>query len=331
MRTHQSFKMLCIGFGVAMIAGCADATSMSPASGSLRTAAHSLGGVPSFLEINGKTTRHVVKPYSCPATGSLEYVSVHPGFDVYVFAGKFAGQNPCGVINQGIADGPAGLFVNPATHDLYVANPANFNILVFHRGQTKPFNRYSDPNGSAPTDVAVARDGTVVASDNCHVISTWIEGADGGTFVGDFPTNCDQGTYLTVRNDDTVYFDGADQGQGGLWKVRCPAGVCGVQTLLGVPPDSYYGLAIDDTGDLIAVDFNVRKAETFELPNPNPKTFHLNIGARAAAISEDNKHFFVADASNNDAAEYSYPFGDLVGTVPDPNSKGAPDGIAVDL
>jgi len=42
-----------------------------------------------------------------------------------------------------------------------------------------------------------------------------------------------------------------------------------------------------------------------------------------------NNHWFVADASNNDAAEHAYPSGSLIGTVPG-NPGGNLVGIALD-
>jgi hypothetical protein len=47
------------------------------------------------------------------------------------------------------------------------------------------------------------------------------------------------------------------------------------------------------------------------------------------AINERDNHWFVADSSNHDAAEYSYPSGTLVGTVPC-CAGGVAIGVAVD-
>jgi hypothetical protein len=207
-----------------------------------------------------------------------------------VYVGNFAGQAPCGQITSSTLQFPQGLYVQPATHDLYVAN--HHNVLVFHRGQPEPYNTYTDPSGQDPINVTVSADGTVLASNVTNLsqseagsISTWIAGPNGGTFVGNFPeTNSEQGANIAVKKNGTVYFSDVDRAmlQGFLWTVACPAGVCGVQTqVAGVDLKFPGGMAFDDTGDLLMTDAMAVTADTFELPNPQPSTFPL-IGFPAA-------------------------------------------------
>jgi hypothetical protein len=220
-----------------------------------------------------------------------------------------------------------------------VANDADHNVLVFHRGQTTAYNTYTDPTFEDPVDVTVAKDGTVIASnlERPHFaiqgsISTWVGGPNGGTFVGNFPmTKGNPGQYVTVQKNGTVYFDDlvGQTNFGELWFVSCPAGACGAQTqVAGVSFNVPGGLASDDTNDLLANN-GFGQADTFELPNPNPKTFPLVGAPIGMAINELDHHWFVTDTNNNDAAEYLYPSGKLVGTVPG-NQYGDLMGIAVD-
>jgi hypothetical protein len=292
------------------------------------------------VQVKPLTAQRFTNFYSCPAHGSIVYVSDAANNIIYGYAGKFLGQGPCAQIGIGHLNFPWGLHVDTATHDLYVANMRDFDVLVFHRGQTTAYNAYSDASGQLPQDVTLAPDGTVIASNAVQYggpeagsLSTWIKGANGGTFVGNFPmTNDTQGGYLAVKASGIVYFNDVDSNSndGALWKVSCPAGVCGLQTLAGISFLSPGGLAIDRTGDLLAIDPAASTADTFELPNPKPKTFSLVAGsAIGLAINATDRFLFAADPDKNSAAEYRYPSGTLVGTVPG-NQGGFPVGIAID-
>jgi hypothetical protein len=285
-----------------------------------------------------RDARHFTSFDACPATGPIKYVSDFNNNLVDIFVGKFAGQPPCGQITSQLQS-PWGIYVEPGSHDLYVANYLAHDVVVFHRGQTTPYNTYTDPGFQDPVDVAVAKDGTVIATNQTRPhyptrgsISTWTGGPNGGTYVGNFMmTVGSEGQYLTVQRNGTVYFDDlvGQTNIGALWFVSCPAGACGPQTqVAGVSFNSPGGLASDDTEDLLAIN-GFGSAETFELPNPNPKTFPLNGAPVAMAINALDHHWFVTDANNDDAAEYSYPGGKLVGTVPG-NAGGGLFGIAVD-
>ncbi|HKW44997.1 MAG TPA: hypothetical protein VJN22_05010 [Candidatus Eremiobacteraceae bacterium] len=275
--------------------------------------------------------------FSCPPTGSLKYVSDVFFNVVNVYVGTFAGQAPCGQIASNALQFPSGLYVQPATHDLYVAN--HHNVLVFHRGQPDPYNTYTDPSGQDPINVTVAGDGTVLASNFTNVsqseagsISTWIGGPNGGTFVGNFPeTNSEQGATIAAKKNGTVYFTDVDRTmlQGFLWTVSCPAGACGVQTrVAGVVLKFPSGMALDDTGDLLITDQMAVTLDTFELPNPNPSTFALAGRPDSLAISRHDHHVFVLDYASV-ADEYSYPDGALIGTVSGPHDS-VFAGLAVD-
>jgi hypothetical protein len=259
---------------------------------------------------------------------------------VNVYVGKFAGQAPCGQIASGLLKNPAGLYVKTATHDLYVANAGGSNILVYHRGQMNPYNVYTDPGVQFPVDVTMAKDGTVIASNSSQTngpekgsISTWIRGQNGGTFVGNFPMINDLfGLFVTVQKNGTVFYADVDATtlSGALWTLSCPAGACGAPTQVpGVSIIFPGGMGSDTTEDLLVNDRRAVTANTFELPDPTPSTFPLAGEPIGLAINKLDHHWFVADAQNNNAAEYLYPSGVLVGTVPG-NDGGEAYGIAVD-
>lgn len=240
--------------------------------------------------------------------------------------------------------------MQPTTHDLYVANYLGNDVLVFHRGQTFAYNIYTDPTTNSqgsptfPEDVTVAPDGTVIASNifsgegQDGSISTWIGGTGGGTFVGQFEmTNNNYGGWVTVSENGTVYFnelEGPPFGQVGLFTMSCPAGACGTQTQVPIDPSLIYpgGMEFDNAGNFLMsdIDFGLNTwADTYTLPNPAPARSLMIGQAYGMAIDKSNSHWFSADFQNNNAHEYLYPSGQLVGTVPG-NPNGFPVGIAVD-
>jgi len=347
MRILKSIAAAGAAVSLAFLVGCsgsgtsAIATEPTIAQGGAHT---TIANVPAMMRTLGMpnfrtSTGHRYKSfYACPANGPIKYVADYNNNLINIFVGKFAGQSPCGRLTSGLLS-PWGLFVEPGTHDLYVANDFGRDILVFHRGQTKAYDAYTDPTQQDPVDVTVAKDGTVIASNLVQInlleagsISTWTKGPNGGTFVGNFPI-ADGGTaaYVTVQKNGTIYYDDYPNqtNVGVLSSLSCPAGACGAQTqIAGVSFNIPGGLGSDDTDDVLA-DNGFGTAQTFELPNPNPSTFPVLGIPTGMAINELDHHWFVADGSNNDAAEYSYPDGKLVGVVQG-ESGGGTFGVAVD-
>jgi hypothetical protein len=344
MRYLAVLLMLCAACAIASIAAC---TNGGPAAIPQATSSHTaidrfpFARYPSVLDPAGRriaSVRHYRSSfYSCPARGATEYVSDEANSVIDIYNGKFAGQAPCGQIASTLLIQPNGLFVDTTTHDLYVANWGGFNILVFHKGETVPYNIYSDPTLPLPNDVAVSRDGTVVATNEgsstgnqAGSISTWTGGPNGGTFVGNFlMTNDFFGMYLTIRRTGMIYFTDIDSttGIGAMWKVLCPAGVCGAQAQeAGVSFKDPGGMLIDDTGDVLVNDAQASTVDTFELPNPQPSTFGLPCCPIGMAYDTLHQHWFTA--STTFAAEYVYPSFTPIGTVS--VSGAAMLGIAVD-
>jgi hypothetical protein len=233
---------------------------------------------------------------------------------------------------------PLGLYVDPATHDLYVANTGFDDVLVFHKGQTASYNTYTDPTYQTfPVDVTLAPDGIVLASNlgaanGDGSLSSWIGGPNGGTFVGHFlMTNDTFGGFITVKQDGTVYYNDQDQTNhlGALWSLKCPAGACGVQTRIAhVSFEGMGGMVVDSTGDLLAEDGGARRADIFELPNPTPKLFKTLAGGEGMGIDQRQHHWFTGNGDHT-ASEYFYPGGVLIGSVRGAKG-GSLRGMAVD-
>lgn len=335
-------RALSVGAIVALVAGCSGGFALSPKPASPQGGvnsifSHNVINPFGLLSINNRTGRNSKSFYACPATGSIKYVSDYYNSLINIYVGRFAGQGPCGQIASGEVYRPSDVYVNPATHDLYVANMGLSNILVFHRGQTTPYNTYTDPSGQFPQGVVVAKDGTIIATNfTAHYpqvggsLSTWIGGPNGGTFVGNFRLNNGNfGGFITIRKDGTVYFDvGAYSTT--IWSVSCPMGACGVQTqVAGISLSNSGGMAVDAEGDLVLADASPSLCETFELPNPVPKTFSVYGHPQGIAINKLDNHLFVAD-QNDLASEYSYPSGVMLGSVVVNPPNAWVFGIAVD-
>jgi len=276
--------------------------------------------------------------YNCPSHGSLKYVSDYNNNVINVYAGNFKGQAPCGALTSHVR-APWGMSVDAATHDLYVANDFGHDVIVFHRGQTAPYDTYKDPSGQDPVDVVLAPDGTVIASNLVSEnlledgsLSIWIAGPNGGTFVGNFPMEQNGvGEYLTIRSDGTVVFDKLNNNtfEGNLWYVTCPHGACGTQTIIEPSIGGPQGLAFDSGGDLRLAIGSPSQAATFEYPRMRAKSFSVTGAPTGIAINEFEHHWFIADGLNDQAEEYLYPGGTLIGTVAG-NPGGGIFGVAVD-
>ena len=289
----------------------------------------------------GAGSRALASPsfYACPARGSLKYVSDFNDNAIAIFAGNFDLQSPCGRLTSHLSS-PWGMSVDPATHDLYVANYGHHDVIVFHRGQLTPYDTYVDPSGQDPVDVVLAGDGTVIASNQVREdlgedgsLSTWVAGANGGTFVGNFAmAPGGVGQYVAVRNDGTVFFDklNGNTFDGNVWTVSCPRGACETQTMVKRTFGGPAGLSVDSDGDLRIVETSAGLADTFEFPRTHSKSFQVTGAPTGIAVNESEHHLFVADGFNNGAEEYVYPGGSYVGFVSSGDPGGATFGVAVD-
>jgi hypothetical protein len=324
-----------VRYNVGLLIAIAAISSLTGCTGNGGTRA----AIPIPVQLSNKVEpSHGAGRFACPRRASLKYVSDYNNNVINVYSGNFAGQSACGVLTSGLS-APWGLYVDASTHDLYVANDLGHDVLVFHRGSLTAYDTYTDPTFQDPVDVVVLPDGTVVATNleqgnrlEDGSLSTWLRGSGGGTFVGNFPmTNGGHGLYVAARSDGTVYFDklNGQTNVGSLWSVSCPLGVCGVQTeVQGVTFNGPGGLAFDSGGDLRADDA-LAGAETYELPRTKPKTFSVLGAPTGLAINAAQHHWFIADGLNDQAEEYLYPGGTLIGVVSG-NVGGGTMGIAVD-
>jgi hypothetical protein len=217
MRILTPIRALSTAVALVFLVGCAGGSAVAPKPSTPQSHARSLmSRIPvaltpiGMLKVNVNTGYHFRAFDHCPAAGPIEYISDFNNSVINIYKGPFAGQAPCGQLTKGVLN-PQGMFVRESTHELYVANTGDGNILVFRRGAATPFKTYTDPSGQFPLDVTIAKDGIVIATNifgtntEAGSLSTWRRD---GTFVGNFPNaKGAQDYYLTVQKDGTVYFD----------------------------------------------------------------------------------------------------------------------------
>jgi hypothetical protein len=346
MRIPAPIRLLCAAAALTLLAGCSGNAALAPNPQTPKKhVLLSTGRIPialspmSLLKLTLNTGHHYTSFNSCPATGSIEYISDYSNNVVNIYKGKFASQAPCGQLSPSGMSNPQGMFVKGSTHDLYIANTGGHDVLVFRRGATAPFKTYTDPAIQNPDDVTVARDGTVIAANifqpNGHEqgsISTWHKD---GTFVGNFPMpNSFEGLYLTVQKNGTLYYNDVDftSGAGLLWTGSCPLGACGAFTSTGAATAFPGGLRSADSEDVLQIDQNASGGGSLTTFESFPSGTSCAIGAGDPVAMDLNKlqhHVFYADAINDAGGEMSYPACTPIGTVPG-NSGGLLIGAASD-
>jgi hypothetical protein len=325
---------------VVLLAGCSGggSSSIAPSPGSVGQSAHqatsrSTSLLPAKFQSRNVHSNHGVTFNACPATGVLVYLSDAALGVINIYKG---GTTMCGQLS-GFSE-PQGITVHG--HDLYIADTLNGRVEGYHRGATSPFQTYTDPGVQYPVDVAIAPDGTVIASNIFQQnggpgsLSTF---KSSGTFVGNFVlTNMLESFFVTAFASGVVYDDGFDTAAAGgaIWKLKCPAGHCTAATELGVPLVFPGGLGENNTKDLVASDQSGNTGDTFELPSLSPATFTLNGGDNVTvALNKTNSKWFAADALNNALVCYKYAqngsSSGTCGTVAG-NSGGQALGVAVD-
>ena len=346
MRNLTPIHALSAAAVLVLLAGCTGGSVIAPKASTLQVHERALvDRIPAavsplvLLKVNMHTGNHFASFDSCPATGNIEYISDFNNSVISIYSRNFAGQTPCGQISAGLSN-PQGMFVKGSTHDLYVANTGDEDVLVFHRGATSPFMTYTDPTGQFAADVTVAKDGTVIASNIFSAnggkgsISTWLLD---GTFVGNFKMINDiEGVSVTVQKNGTLYFNDVDASsrQGLLWTGGCPLGACGAFTSTGAKTKFPGGIRSADFEDVVQLD---QGADAFTGALITYETFPSGLSCPIIGASDPvsfdlkkrQNDVFYADADSNVGGEITYASCAVVGTVPG-NPNGLPIGAAVD-
>jgi hypothetical protein len=347
MRIPTPIQALSAAAALALLAGCSSGSALAPTMSKTQGHVHTMGHGSSVLNPIGMlklnqhaaSGKHIASYDSCPAKGPIEYVSDASNGAVDIFAGKnfTAGETPCGVIS-GLSE-PQGLAV--ANHELYVANTTGLDVLRFPRGATSPDLTYTDSNcsGEYPADVAVATDGTVLATDiisnacSGGQISTW---TSGGTFIGNFPNaNGANDYFLTVQRNGDVYFD---DNTFTIYKGSCPAGVCGSFTSTGATmafPGGIESASGPNSEDVVLDDQSAAGGGALTTYETFPtSSWSCPLGGSdpvSYGFNRTDKHAFFADAGNFVATEVKWnDTSSTCASVGSVTMSGQPIGAAVD-
>jgi DNA-binding beta-propeller fold protein YncE len=346
MRTTTLSKALSAAAALALFAGCSSGSAIAPTlRGSQSHARASMGHVPALVGPIGamKIAYHAISGPgfdACPARGTIVYVSDFNNSVINIYSGRFQGQGPCGKLTKaGGLLNPQGLFVDKQDH-LWVANTGNGNVLEFKRGGSSPIATFVDTangNGEFPSDVTVAKDGTVIATNlyapNTGIgsISTWNAN---GNFVGNFPNAASGFDYfITVQKNGTVYWNDSSLK---LWVGSCPAGACGAFTDTGATGFNFPGGVRSADGEDVALldqsGIGGGTLNTYEsFPGGPAQSCLLAAGSDTVTFDLNyvRNRVYYSDATLGLAGEAHYPSCAPIGTVSSVLGS-LPIGVAVD-
>ncbi|HEY1656688.1 MAG TPA: hypothetical protein VGF86_16405 [Candidatus Tumulicola sp.] len=303
---------------LAMVAGCSGASTPTPnvpADASLTayplgvvagTTAHQHSG---FAPL----ARHVALA-KVPKGTALLYVSDSPGEAIDVFKQGGKNQSPIGTITS--LNRPAGITVD-LQGNLYVANESkigsSYNVDVFAPGATAPTKVY-DTDLSSPTDVAVAKDGTVYVSNFNELSNGWVTVYPKGDAskeyrLSDFGGGAPLTLALDRKNDLYVMYDLNATGSSAVNEYR-PGATTG--TNLNLVFHWGGGIQVDAKGNIVLAqqlqpsEINVyppgqtQPAQSIQLPNgDSPFEIALNHAGKALFAADDTLMDRIAYPSGN--------------------------------
>lgn len=347
MRIPTPIQALSAAAALALLAGCSSGSAIAPNMAKTQGHTHSMAGrIPSvlgpigLLKVNMHVTNHKPGFNSCPATGTIEYMSDFNTSTINIYPHPLAagGTAPCGQLTtaNGLIN-PQGMIVKG--HKLYVANTGAGNILRFPRGSTTPDMTYTDTsNGSQfPVDVT-ANSGLVIASNifgsnEAGSLSTFNRTT--GATIGNFPNAAGANTYfVTIQANGTVYYD---DNTFSIYVGTCPSGVCGSFSSTGASMAFPGGLRSADSEDVILDDQSAAGGGALDEYEAFPSTFTQCTLGGSDPVSFDINHAqskaIDADAGLNELVAHHW----AAGTTSCPttgfglgNSSGLPIGAAFD-
>ncbi|MGA8575581.1 MAG: hypothetical protein WB609_07860 [Candidatus Cybelea sp.] len=238
--------------------------------------------------------------------------------DVYDQAGT--NQQP---LRQITSDGsrpiqPFGLATD-ATGNLYVTTTYTLGVDIYAPGESVRSAALNDASGY-PDDVVVDANGTAYVAnmnflDRTGAVTVFEGGASDPSYeITDPNFQSIYGVALDESGDLYVsYYD--PTGRGRVSKFAPES--LGPGTDLKLAPGSYYGLAVDRRGNLVAANFYASEIDVFRPGAHNP---FQRFGKRGRpwyiAFNRAKNRLFVADYSKrNQIDEYTYPAGRLIDTI----------------
>jgi sugar lactone lactonase YvrE len=244
--------------------------------------------------------------------------STNDVIDVYDEAGKH--QTPLYQITQSgsLMLRPFGVGTD-ANGDLYVTTTYTLGVPIYAPGATSRYAVLNDGTGY-PDDVVVDR------QKNAYVANMDLLGGSGDVTV--FLGSTEEPSYY-IRDPSFKYLYGValDNSEKSLYVSFYDANgrsrvsefpvAGGSGTDLGLQRGSYFGIAVDGQGNLVAANFYASEIDVFP-PGAHKPSRRFGHGGRPwyIAFNHAKNRLFVADYSQRDQIdEYTYPEGALINTI----------------
>jgi hypothetical protein len=212
-----------------------------------------------------------------------------------------------GQITAGLSE-PEGIATD-SHGNLYVSNLGNGTVTVYHQGQTSPYLTLTESNG--PDDVAVAKNGYVLAGDTSGGVDVYPPGATSPS------------SRLTNSAIFSVYGVGVDShnnvyaaGTGSSAVVIEYANMAGSGTNLGLTGLSApTGALVDNHGNLVVSDFSASLIDIYPPGHTSPSgTISVTFPDRTSINNLENT-LYVPQGSDDSVDILSYPSGSPTGSI----------------
>lgn len=267
-------------------------------------------------------------------TGGLLYAANLGTNSVEIFHQRGRNQQPIGTITSGLSF-PGGITVDDKGN-LYVADErqvgGQWNVPMYAPGSLSPTKVYST-DLSSPTDVAVARDGTIYICNFNELQNGWVSVYPKGNTskeyrLSDFGGGAPLSVALDKSGNAYVLYDTNDSG-GTAVNEYAPHATTGKN--LNLPLSWGAGIQVDSSGNVLVVQqLGPPEILVFAPGKTKPSQSIQEPGGDQAfslALNRKNGTLFADDQTANQIDDLAYPSGKYVHEVAGGFSE--PTGVAV--
>lgn len=201
---------------------------------------------------------------------------------------------------------PSGLFVD-ASHNLWVANGGDHNILKFKRGATTPAQTYVDSQQRSPTAVTMCPDGTLYVADGDIAVFPAGHRKPTGTLSSQYGVI----QYVTCDAAGNVFATATVFSPPGY--VVEFAGGQGAGTLLPITLNNPSDIKIDAAGNLLVVDNEIPGSVTeyTEAGSPTGRALKLASNWMSIAVPPTGTDLYATDDTLGTGVLTTFPSGRL--------------------